>query len=87
MSWFSREPASSIVTAAIYARTECPECGSPLIVPGLRSELACKTCRSRIAVGKELWSGLFFRLHCAIPSKSPVTLSVHFAPLPAVGPG
>ncbi|MFT3768256.1 MAG: hypothetical protein QM820_22630 [Minicystis sp.] len=76
MSWFSGPSTSSIATAAIYVRTECPECGSPLIVPGLYGELACKACRSRVPVGREFWSGLFFRLHCAFPGKSPVSLAL-----------
>jgi DNA-directed RNA polymerase subunit RPC12/RpoP len=75
MSWFSNTEAS-IVTAAIYARTECPECGSSLTIPGLRSELYCKACKSRIPVPKELWSGIFFRLHSVFPSKSAVSLAL-----------
>lgn len=76
MSWFSNSGAPTLVTAAIYARTECPECGSPMIVPGLRTELACKACRSTVPVPLQFWSGLFFRLHSAIPSKSPVKLAL-----------
>lgn len=76
MSWFSGPPASSIVTASIHVRSECPECGSPLLVPGLRSELECKACQSRVPVGREFWSGLFFRLHTAFPSRSQVSLSL-----------
>jgi hypothetical protein len=76
MPWFSDDPPPTIVTAAIYVRTDCPECGGPLVVPGLVAELACKACRSRIPIAKEFWSGLFFRLHCVIPGKHPVSLAI-----------
>lgn len=76
MSWFSRDSAPRILTAAIFVRTECPECGAPIIVPGLRSELTCNACRSTIPVAKEFWSGLFFRLHTAFPSQNAVSLSL-----------
>ena len=76
MSWFTSGSAPTLISAAIYARTECPECGSALMVPGLRSRLSCKACGSTVDVPQHFWSGLFFRLHSAIPMKSPVKLAL-----------
>ena len=46
------------------------------MVPGLRAELSCKACKSMVAVPRHFWSGLFFRLHAVLPSKSPVSLAL-----------
>ncbi|AKU98414.1 hypothetical protein AKJ09_05078 [Labilithrix luteola] len=77
MSWFSKsESGSNVVTAGIYVRTDCPECGSAIIVSGLHSEIHCKACRSTTQIPRSFWSGLFFRLHGAIPSKNAVSLAL-----------
>jgi ribosomal protein S27E len=74
MSAPSAPSRSSFV--AIYARTDCPECGSAVMIHGLRSELHCRACESTIAVPMTYWSGLFFRLFEAFPNGKRFSLAL-----------
>lgn len=65
---FRNVASSQMGFVAIYARTDCPECGSAVIIDGLRSELHCRSCASVIPVPMAYWSGLFFRLFEAFPN-------------------
>jgi hypothetical protein len=51
----------------VLLRTECPECGAPLVVPGVRSSLICAACSSTIPCGLDFWRGVYFRLNGAFP--------------------
>lgn len=80
MSWFSTPSRGPIIaTGSIYARTECPECGSSIIVQNLCVELSCKACRSRIPVPREFWTGLFFRFYGVVKSRNGVSMSINSA--------
>ena len=55
--------------AAIFARTNCPECGGAIIVDGVTSTLACAACKQLSTVPPSFWAGLFFRLFAAFPGE------------------
>ena len=65
---FGSAAPARIGFVAIYARTDCPECGAAVVIHGLRGELHCRSCDSKIPVPMTYWDGLFFRLFEAFPN-------------------
>ncbi len=61
---------------AIFARTDCPECGSAVVISGLRGELHCRACESVIPVPMTYWNGLFFQLFEAFPNGKTFSLEL-----------
>jgi len=61
---------------AIFARTDCPECGSAVIINRLCDALHCRSCESAIPVPMTYWDGLFFRLFEAFPNGMTFSLTL-----------
>lgn len=75
MSFFSSAKRAPVHAAiAVYARTDCPECGASIPVRGLAAPLDCKACNTRTAPTQDFWSGIFFRLFTAFPGTGQVAL-------------
>ncbi len=81
MSWLDRASSTprALASAAIFARTDCPECGSSIVVRGVTDRLFCTACRSTSAVPQSFWEGVCFRLFVAYPARSAVRLSLSTA--------